>query len=180
MKMSEMQILKTIELNLLSELMKNSRRSDRDLAKVLNVSQPTITRARKRLEKEGYIQEYTMIPNFKKVGYEIVSITFGRLKEGLSQEERAQAKKLARKLEKESAFESIVVARGIGCEADLVIVSLHENYSAYTRFMRTLKDFPIADTAEFKSFMISLAQDQYRPLTFRTLSKHLLTLEKEK
>ena len=42
---------------LLRELLKNSKRSDRDLAKSLGVSQPTLTRMRKRLEKEGYILE---------------------------------------------------------------------------------------------------------------------------
>jgi DNA-binding Lrp family transcriptional regulator len=40
--------------------MKNSRRSDRELALVLGISQPTVTRLRTRLEKEGIIKEYTM------------------------------------------------------------------------------------------------------------------------
>lgn len=38
-------------IKLLLEMMKNSRRSSRDLAKVLGVSQPTVTRTRQRLEK---------------------------------------------------------------------------------------------------------------------------------
>ena len=38
---------------LLLELVKNSKRSDRDLAKALDVSQPTVTRMRKKLEKEA-------------------------------------------------------------------------------------------------------------------------------
>jgi hypothetical protein len=40
--------------------MKGSRRSDRELAKALRVSQPT------------------MIPDFSKLGVEIVAITFGQ------------------------------------------------------------------------------------------------------
>jgi DNA-binding Lrp family transcriptional regulator len=52
---SEETRLKDIELRLISELVKNSRRSDRELAKVLGISQPTVSRARMRLEKQGLI-----------------------------------------------------------------------------------------------------------------------------
>jgi DNA-binding Lrp family transcriptional regulator len=48
--------------------MKNSRKSDRQLARAIGTSQPTVTRIRSRLEKEGYIKEYTMIPDFGKLG----------------------------------------------------------------------------------------------------------------
>jgi Lrp/AsnC family transcriptional regulator for asnA, asnC and gidA len=68
--------MKEVELKLVSELMKNSRRSDRDLAKAIGVSQPTVTRTRSRLEREGIIREYTMIPDFGKLGYKIMALTF--------------------------------------------------------------------------------------------------------
>ncbi len=64
------------KLKLLHELIKGARRSDRELAKVLKISQPTITRKRTRLEAEGLIQEYTIIPNVAKMGFEIVAFTF--------------------------------------------------------------------------------------------------------
>jgi DNA-binding Lrp family transcriptional regulator len=47
-----------VTVKLLPEMLKNSRRSDRDLAKVLGVSQPTVTRTKQRLKKE-YIRTYT-------------------------------------------------------------------------------------------------------------------------
>jgi DNA-binding Lrp family transcriptional regulator len=71
--------LKEIERKLLSELLKNSRRSDRELAKAIGVSQPTTTRLRTKLEKEGYIKEYTIIPNFSKIGYTIMALNFIKL-----------------------------------------------------------------------------------------------------
>jgi DNA-binding Lrp family transcriptional regulator len=49
--------LREVELRLISELMKNSRKSDRELARTIGTSQPTVTRTRNRLEKEGYIKE---------------------------------------------------------------------------------------------------------------------------
>ena len=60
-----MKELKQIDYKLLFELMKNSHRSDRQLAKALGVSQPTVTRRRAILEKD-YIEGYTVIPKFGK------------------------------------------------------------------------------------------------------------------
>ena len=56
--------------------MKNSRRSDRELAKATGSSQPTTTRLRTKLEKESYIREYMMIPNFSKIGYDIMALSY--------------------------------------------------------------------------------------------------------
>lgn len=41
--------LNDTEIELISELMKNSNRSARELAKALRVSQPTITKTKKKL-----------------------------------------------------------------------------------------------------------------------------------
>lgn len=56
--------LKNIDYMILSELIKNSKTSDRKLAKIVGVSQPTVTRRRINLEKEGLL-EYTITPNFE-------------------------------------------------------------------------------------------------------------------
>jgi len=63
-------------IDLLYELMKNSKRSDRELAKVVKASQPTITRMRKNLEKSEYIREYTVMPALEKLGFEILAFSF--------------------------------------------------------------------------------------------------------
>ncbi|MBE0519957.1 winged helix-turn-helix transcriptional regulator, partial [Candidatus Bathyarchaeota archaeon] len=63
-------------IDLLYELMKNSKRSDRELAKVVKVSQPTITRMRKNLEKSEYVREYTIVPAVEKLGFELTALTF--------------------------------------------------------------------------------------------------------
>src|SRR5512136_2839667 len=63
---------------LLRELVRNSKRSDRELAKAIGASQPTVTRNRKLLEK--YIRSYTIVPEFDKIGYEIIALTFAKTK----------------------------------------------------------------------------------------------------
>ena len=45
-------MLKKIDYRILAELMKNSRLSDRELAKRMRVSQPTVSRIRTQLEKD--------------------------------------------------------------------------------------------------------------------------------
>ncbi len=69
--------MKDIELNLICELVKNSRRSDRELAKLLGVSQPIVSRIRIKFEKESML-DYTTIPNLAKLGFGIMAIVFGK------------------------------------------------------------------------------------------------------
>ena len=52
--------VKDAELKLISELMKNSRRSDRELAKAIGVSQPTIGRM---IKKTGERRSHSGIYN---------------------------------------------------------------------------------------------------------------------
>src|SRR4030043_981956 len=88
-----MKELKPIDYKILFELMKDSHRSDRQLAKALGVSQPTVTRRRAMLE-ENFIDGYTVIPKFGQIGFEIAAITFLKSKlEHLCGEERTKALK---------------------------------------------------------------------------------------
>lgn len=67
-------------IKLLFALIKNSKRSDRDLAKRLGFSQPTVTRSRKALEKEA-IEQYTIIPNLSYLGFDMIAFTLFRSKQ---------------------------------------------------------------------------------------------------
>jgi len=67
-------MMKKRMLRLLFELMKNAKRSDREIAKIIGVSQPTITRMRQRLEKTAIV-DYTIIPDWTELGFEIMATT---------------------------------------------------------------------------------------------------------
>jgi DNA-binding Lrp family transcriptional regulator len=63
-------------MSLLLGYLKDSNRSDRQIAKVLGVSQPTVSRMRSRLLEEGLVRNFSAIPDFAKIGYEIMAFSF--------------------------------------------------------------------------------------------------------
>jgi DNA-binding Lrp family transcriptional regulator len=173
--------LRDIEVRVLAELMRNARISDRALAKKLGVSQPTVSRIRSRLEKEGYIRRYTVLPNLRKLGYEIVATTFVKFREeGLSGEEADKLRKRAEQRFMDESFAPMVVMfeRGMGLGYTGMIVSYHENYSSYSEFMRMLKQYPVL-SQDINSFLLDLSDKvHYRSFSFVPLSHHILALRK--
>lgn len=123
-------------LRLLRELLKNSRRSDRDIAKLFGSSQPTVSRMRNQLDKRGYINTYTVIPDFAKLGYEILAFTFAKLKSYPSAEEAQKVVKRAGDWVSKQP-NVIFSADGEGLGSDIIMISFHRNYSKYADFMRT-------------------------------------------
>ena len=91
-KVMKMKELKAIDYKLLFELMKDSHRSDRQLAKALDVSQPTVTRRRTMLEA-NIIEGYTITPTFGKIGFELTAFTFTKSKQRKVGKEKDEATK---------------------------------------------------------------------------------------
>jgi DNA-binding Lrp family transcriptional regulator len=172
--------LKDVELKLVSELMKNSRRSDRELAKVIGVSQPTVSRMLNKLQKEGVIKEFTVMPDFQKLGYSLAAITFACVKEQFREPKLLDEarRKFVQSLN-ETAFEVILNERGMGMGHDGVIVSFHRGYSEYVGFKRWIAEMPFIEASKLDSFLIDLNDKvHFRYLTFSYLAKHLLQTSK--
>jgi len=122
-------------MSLLLEYLKDSKRSDREIAKVLGVSQPTITRMRSRLVKEGVIKGFTVIPDFVKMGYKILAITFVKSKVALGLED---AYKAAHEKGTKWLIEQPNVIMSGGCRGmgmDGFMISVHKGYSDFNEFM---------------------------------------------
>ncbi|MGB8780088.1 MAG: AsnC family transcriptional regulator [Candidatus Bathyarchaeia archaeon] len=157
--------MKTVESKLISELMKDSRRSDRELARSVGVSQPTVTRLRARLEKEKVIREYTAIPDFRKLGFEILAITF------LAMVKEPDSKEFGRAL---GTFSNILMfERGLGLKSSHLVVSLHEDYSSYAEFKRKLEKNEFWEVTYSASFLVNLNEDSGF-LSFSNLAKELV------
>ena len=167
--------MKTIELKVLSELMKNARLSDRELAKKVGCSQPTATRVRNKLERDAFIKEYTTIPDFSKIGYEIMAFTFFNFGRVNTQEEIEKVRKIIRNGLKRGVDEVIMAERGMGMEYNGLAISLHRKYSDYTKFIGDLQQYShLLGISETRSFLVNLQDPvHYRHLTLSTLSMHL-------
>ena len=151
-------------LSLLLELLKDSKRSDRELAKVLGVSQPTVSRMRSRLVKEGVIREFTVIPEFVKMGYEIMAISCVKTKVTIGLEEKAE--KWMRK------YPNIIfVARAEGMGKNGVMISLHKNYTDYSNFITEHLQYWKDDLEGYDSMLVSLKGRIVKPFSLRYLGE---------
>jgi len=130
-----MKELKPIDYKLLFELMKNSHRSDRQLAKALGVSQPTVTRRRAMLEK-NYIEGYTIIPKFGQIGFELAAFTFlkSKLKQKIDKDKDESLNKLKEWYMNQPNVIAVQDGRGMGWDA--ICISLHQSFSDFAKFTR--------------------------------------------
>jgi hypothetical protein len=67
--------------------------------------------------------------------------------------------------------------RGIGLSADYMIIALHESYHAYLRFLDLIRRQPILEITETRTFIASLAENHFRPLTFSALAEYVAKMK---
>lgn len=153
-------------LSLLLEYLKGSKRSDRELAKVVGVSQPTITRMRQRLVEEGAIKHFTVIPDFVKMGYEIMVISHIKNKALVVTELEEKAEKYWKKYPN-----VIFVSRAEGMGKNGVLISLHKSYTDYSDFLaENLREW--GDYIEsYDSMFINLNGRIVKPLSLTYLGE---------
>ncbi len=169
---------KELTRKLLSELLKDSKRSDRELAKVLSVSQPTVTRRRNSLVKEGTIQEFTIIPDFAKLGFEIMAFSFYSWTPEANKDLAQNREEILQKL---SAFLSthpniFFTSNGRGFRMERMMISLHKNYTDYVKLMNAVQEEWGAYLNKSSSFLVSLEGDVVgRHFRFKTLGEALLS-----
>jgi DNA-binding Lrp family transcriptional regulator len=157
-------MMKKRMLKLLFELMKNAKRSDREIAKIIGVSQPTITRMRQRLEKTAIV-DYTVIPDWTELGFEIMAMTFVKAK-GATESTEA-AKKWAAKNPN-----VIFTAGGEGMGMDYSVISFHKNYSGYSSFIDNLKAEWAENLQDIQSFLMTTGEDRMvKPFSLKYLEK---------
>ena len=137
--------MKEKELKLIRELILNSKRSDRDLAKEIQTTQPTIGRIRKKIEKEGYISEYSAFPDLSKLNIKLIAFISIKWNDYNKTDKIKEFSEFLMK--NEFIFFS---APGEGFQGKTkIIISLHKDYGSYELFLRTLR----AQWTQFFSLM---------------------------
>jgi DNA-binding Lrp family transcriptional regulator len=164
-------------MRVLFALVKGARRSDRDLSRVLGLSVPFVARKRQELEQEGFIQGYTVIPDFKKLGFGINAFTLVSIA-GWKNAEHFES--LRRSITGDSHVVFVGLGEGLG--ANCLIVSLHEDYDSYMDFIGRLRSMPELCRCfeRVQSFMMSTGRSQVvLPFSLRGIEKLALGLGDE-
>jgi len=162
--------MKKVMRKVLVELLKDSKKSDRKLAEIVGVSQPTVTRTRSRLVKDGMIKDFTIIPDFAKIGFEIMAITTGVYKVPRSKELIEKGSKWLNKHPN-----VIFASKCQGMGKDAVMISLHRSYEEYDRFVNDLKAELGEQIEGSENMLISLEGFIAKPLGLKYLAEFLET-----
>ena len=150
---------------LLLELLKDSKRSDRELAKVLDVSQATVSRMRNKLVRDGLIKEFTIIPDFAKMGFELLAITTLRSKRNKNDAEKAI---IVRHVAKPNV---IFASRAQGMGKNAVIISIHKDYTDYSNFLEEIIFEAEGIMENYDALLISLKGFIAKPLSLKYLAE---------
>lgn len=167
--------MKDLDYKIISELIKNSRISDRNLATTIGISQPTVSRRRHRLEKEGLL-DFTAIPNFSKLGFEIMAFSFyswtPEANEELVRNREEIFQKLSEFLSKNKNIIFTSNGRGFGMER--MMISVHKSYSDYVKLMHDVGLVWGKYLSKGDSFIISLREDVVgRKLSFEHFAEYI-------
>jgi DNA-binding Lrp family transcriptional regulator len=162
--------LKDIDYKILYELMRNAKKSDRQLAKEIGVSQPTITRRRTRLEQD-VIKGYTIIPNWLKLGYSLFGITLVKVNPTARTQKR-------REVVSEKAVEWLKehpnIIMGGGCtgdRADSFMISVHKDYADYDNLIAELRMHLGDIVSDIQSHLVNLkGKTVLKPLDLQCLA----------
>jgi len=172
--------LNDVELRLVSELIKNSRRSSHELAKAIGVSQPTVSRLLRKLEDKGVVREYTILPDFRRLGYNLMALTFFKLKP-LQAQEIQRAQEQTEQLLREESFGIVMYEKGMGLGYDMLAVSFHQDYSSFIKMKQKAYDFSFLELTGSDSFLIDLNDKiHYRPFSLMAVALDLLNMAKQK
>ena len=152
-----------VELKVFCELLRDSKQSDRELARVLGVSQPTVTRLRHKLVREGWVRQFTVVPGFLKLGFRILVFSFFRSRLSKGSVDGDASALLSKP-------EVVFAAECNGMGMDSVVVSLHGSYSDYVDFVRKLQLEGGADVKMADSVIIGLEGSVLRHFTLGELA----------
>jgi DNA-binding Lrp family transcriptional regulator len=161
---------KDLKTKLIVELLRNSKASDRILAKKLGVSQPTISRARTSLEREKLIRSYTILPDWRKLGFDIMALTFVKMDpKVLSAELIGKVRDYANKFS--NAF---FASTGEGLGMTGVIMAFHKDYRDYSQKLAQFRRDWGQYLTDIQSFVMVTDEGTIKEFSFKYFTEDLL------
>ncbi len=120
--------LDRIDMMILAELLENSRRSSRDIARRLGLSVGTVATRIKRLSEDGVIRRFAVDLDLEKLGYDITVVV----------EVYASRGSVLKAEERIAGLQGVVAVYDVTGEYDAVIIAKFKSRSELSRFTKGL------------------------------------------
>lgn len=156
-------------LKVLFALMSLGGKSDRAISAILGINNTTLSRRRRILEREGYIKEYTSIPDFHKIGLDVVIFTFVSTSDPVKPE---QAKYAAEIVQKHPEMLLLLEDQYFG-KTNWVGVSLHRNYDGFMALAKEVQNelLSLKQQPKFNIhwMLFRMSKDHPKPFSFKNI-----------
>ena len=137
--------------NLIKELLDNNKQSDREIARKIGATQPTVGRLRNRLINEDYIRSYSVIPNLSKLNVELIAFTVIKWKD---YKQKEKLEKFGVELKKNNLMFFCAPGEGFNNKTKIMI-TFHEDYKSYELFLTKLRSEWEVMIEDMDSFLVS-------------------------
>jgi DNA-binding Lrp family transcriptional regulator len=140
-----------IDKKILSELLKDSKRSYRELAKAIGVSAATVISRIQRLEQAGVITEYTVMIDFERIGFELTAVTELTVSRG----------KLIETQEEIAKLPYVCAVYDVTGEIDSIVVAKFKNRKELSEFPKDLLSMPFVERTN-THLVLNTVKEDYR------------------
>jgi len=141
--------LDDLDRKILREVLKNSKRSYRELARRLNVAVTTVINRIEKMEETGIINGYTVSIDYEKLGYELTVLT-----------EISVSKGKLLEMEKEIAkMPPVCAVYDVTGLTDAIVVAKFRNRKELSDFTKTLLSMPFIERTNTHVVLTTVKED---------------------
>ncbi len=141
--------LDNTDRKLLRELLKNSKRSYRELARAIGVSAATVINHVQRLESGGVIRDYSVSLDHERLGYELTVVTEIIVSKGKLLETDAEIAKIP----------NVCAVYDITGETDAMVVAKFKSRSNLSDFTKKLLAMPYVERTNTHVVLTTVKED---------------------
>jgi DNA-binding Lrp family transcriptional regulator len=141
--------LDDIDKKILAELLKDSKRSYRDIARAVGVSASTVINHVNRLESAGVIKDYTVRLDFERLGYELTVITEMTVSRG----------KLLETQEEIAKMPYVCGVYDVTGEIDSIVIAKFRNRRELSEFPKDLLSMPYVERTNTHVVLNTMKED---------------------
>jgi len=141
--------LDDIDRKLLREILKDSKRSSRELAKAIGVSAATVINHVQRLETGGVIKDYSVRLDHERLGYELTVVTEIIVSKG----------KLLETDEEIAKIPHVCAVYDITGETDAMVVAKFKSRSDLSEFTKKLLSMPYVERTNTHVVLTTVKED---------------------